>query len=60
MPNILETLGESARLRVEEARRETPLEALREQARSLPRGAAAFERALMGADLAGDSLHFIC
>ena len=60
MPNILEILGESARLRVEEARRETPLEALREQAQALPRGAAAFERALMGADLAGDSLHFIC
>ena len=60
MPNILEILGESARLRVEEARRETPLEALREQAQALPRGAAAFERALMGADPAGDSLHFIC
>ena len=60
MPNILEILGESARLRVEEVRRETPLEALREQAQALPRGAAAFERALMGADPAGDSLHFIC
>ena len=60
MPNILEILGESARLRVEEARRETPLEALCEQAQALPRGAAAFERALMGADPAGDSLHFIC
>ena len=60
MPNILEILGESARLRVEEARRKTPLEALRERAQALPRGAAAFERALMGADPAGDSLHFIC
>ena len=60
MPNILETLGESARLCVEEARRETPLEDLREQAQALPRGSAAFERALMGTDPAGDSLHFIC
>ena len=60
MPNILETLGESARLRVEGARRETPLQALREQAQALPRSAAAFERTLMGADPAGDSLHFIC
>lgn len=52
---ILDQLADHARRRVAEARQAVPLEALRQQAFSLPKGDFAFEKAL-----AKDGLSFIC
>ena len=61
MATILDTLADAARRRVEQAQEGLPLAAVREQALALPSdGAFAFERALEGRDVAGDTLHFIC
>ena len=61
MANILDTLADAARRRVADARRARPLEAVREEALALPRDAELeFEQALLSADPAGGTLHFIC
>ncbi len=52
---ILDELADAARLRVEEARRSLPLEALRQAAEAMPKGDAPFRKALSGPELA-----FIC
>ena len=55
MRNILEEIAGYARERVELAKQNLPLEALREQALSLPKGGFVFEEALKSEELA-----FIC
>ena len=55
MRNILDELADFARERVEVSKQNLPLEAVREQALSLPHGDFAFEAALKGEGLA-----FIC
>ncbi len=53
--NILEQLAEHARERTEEAKKKLPLEKIKEQALSLPKGNFAFEKALRK-----PGLSFIC
>ena len=52
---ILDELADAARLRVEEAKRNTSLAVLRQTAEALPKGDAPFHKALSGPELA-----FIC
>lgn len=53
--NILDQLADYARQRVEEARRQTPLAEIKQQALALPKGGFRFEKAL-----AKPGLSFIC
>ena len=55
MKNILETIADSTRLRVAEAKKNIPAEEMKRQALSLPEGNFSFEKALKKSDIA-----FIC
>ena len=55
MADILKTIADSTRVRVEEARREVSEEEMRAKAYGMPKGEFLFEKAL-----AGDGMSFIC
>ncbi len=55
MPNILDTIADATRVRVEESMRKVPLEKIKEQALALPKLEFPFEKALKQ-----DDISFIC